>query len=75
MERSRFFNLQSDFYTYSFPKFCSMFLKFKQKIKIMELLGVEPRASCMLSKRSTNWAITPCRFFSLLLKQIKNVLL
>ena len=28
-------------------------------IKIMELLGVEPRASCMLSTRSTNWAITP----------------
>ena len=28
--------------------------------KNMELLGVEPRASCMLSTRSTNWAITPC---------------
>ena len=29
------------------------------KNKNMELLGVEPRASCMLSTRSTNWAITP----------------
>ena len=39
MERSRFFNLQSDFYTYSFPKFCSMFLKFKQKIKNYGVTG------------------------------------
>ena len=31
------------------------------KNKNMELLGVEPRASCMLSTRSTNWAITPYR--------------
>ena len=29
----------------------------------MELLGVEPRASCMLSTRSTNWAITPYYLF------------
>ncbi len=29
----------------------------------MELLGVEPRASCMLSTRSTNWAITPYYIF------------
>ena len=38
--------------------------------KNMELQGVEPWASCMLSTRSTNWAITPshssCHSYSLL---------
>lgn len=32
-----------------------------QKNKNLEILGIEPRASCMQSKHSTNWAISPAQ--------------